>query len=85
MAKVRRKQDSTIVTLDNIPLQGDFTFCAKGVITMLENTKAFVTYSGDLSSSDYKKFLKEMLALFKDFDDIYGEILEKYKLVKENE
>ena len=76
--KAGKKVDS--FTLKNIPYKITLSFF-DGVITVIfEPTKSTYLFRGALTSANYKKYQKELSTLFKDFDDIFGEVNQKYRL-----
>lgn len=78
-----KQYDVTKFSLENVPMQIDLAYSAGGVVTTFDATSSFKTYDGKLSDEQFKKYKKEITALYKDFDDIYSEINAKYKLREE--
>lgn len=78
-----KQYDVTQFTLNNVPMRIDLSYSAGGVVSTFDATAAFKTYDGKLKPEEFKKYKKEITALYKDFDDIYSEINAKYKLREE--
>lgn len=79
-AQVNPKYDITEFSLQNVPLKVAITSSYGDVIISFEIIKGYLTFDGNLTDKDFKRYKKEIVALFKDFDDIYGEFNTKHNL-----
>ena len=83
-SRYNKSTDFTEYTLSNAPLSIDLSYSYGGTIIVFGIENSMETYGGNLSDKDFKSYKKEMTNLFKDFDDIYKEVNDKFNLKLEN-
>ena len=71
-------QESSI-RMKNIPIEIETTRLDKNLMVTFKGD-VYQSYENNLDEKNYKRYLKELRALFRDLDEIYGEINKKFGL-----
>lgn len=69
----------TSIKMKNIPIEIEVSKLAKEVMVTFKGD-VYQTFESSIDDKSYNRYLKELRALFKDLDAIYGEINKKFGL-----
>ena len=71
--------ENTNIKMKNIPIEVELSKIDKNLMVTFKGD-VYQSYVSNLNDREYSHYLKEIKALFKDLDDIYRDINNKFKL-----